>query len=109
MLGYELRFVLVNTDSNLESKPEATQEETQHDSILGKGKGEEDFSQEPAINEQNAAVLLPTQPQMQNLTAPTLDINKGIFPPLRNPFFGSSEPLLKPPNTQELQNEYNEH
>ena len=109
VLGYELRFVLVNTDSNLESKPEATQEETQHDSILGKGKGEEDFSQEPAINEQNAAVLLPTQPQMQNLTAPTLDINKGIFPPLRNPFFGSSEPLLKPPNTQELQNEYNEH
>ncbi|MBN9344122.1 MAG: hypothetical protein J0H87_07140 [Holosporales bacterium] len=105
VLGYELRFVLVNTGSNLESKPEAPQGEAQHTSISAKV--EEDSSQVPALSEQNAVVSPPNQPQIQNLTAPPLDINKGIFPPLRNPFFGSSDPPLKPPNTQELQNEYN--
>ncbi len=101
VLGYELRFVLVNTGSNLESKPEAPQGEAQPISIS------EDSSQVPALSEQNAAVSPLTQPQIQNLTAPPLDINKGLFPPLRNPFFGSSDPPLKPPNTQELSNEYN--
>jgi chromosomal replication initiation ATPase DnaA len=87
VLGYELRFVLVNTGSNLESKPEAPQGEAQPISIS------EDSSQVPALSEQNAAVSPLTQPQIQNLTAPPLDINKGLFPPLRNPFL---EVLIHP-------------
>ncbi|MBN9343936.1 MAG: hypothetical protein BGO76_00350 [Caedibacter sp. 38-128] len=101
VLGYELRFVLVNTGSNLERKPDAPQRETQH--ICIPGKVEEDSSQAPALSKKNAAVSPPNQPQMQNLTASTL----GIFTPLRTPFFGTSDPPSKPPNTQELQNEYN--
>ncbi len=106
VLGHEIRFVLVNNGSAPKRKPETTQGETFLPySILEDG--EASIVQTPTPIEKNTSVFSSNQSQLQDLSVPILDITKGIFPPLRNPFFGTSDPPPKPPDTQALTKEYN--
>lgn len=110
VLGHEIRFVLVRCEphpsQSSESKSEVTQDGSSPAASLLENH-EAIADQIPALGEKNTVVSPSNQSQMQDLSVPIFDITKGIFPPLRNPFFGTSDPPPKPPDTQALTKEYN--
>jgi len=109
-LGHEIRFVFVryepHTSQSSESQSLVTQDGSSPAASLLENH-EEIADQLPDLGEKNNAVSSSNQSQLQDLSVPIFDITKGIFPPLRNPFFGTSDPPPKPPDTQALTKEYN--